>query len=176
MRNCPSWIVSYMAILKAGGMATLLNGWWEAHEMEHAILMTDPKLIIADPPRARRMSEKCADRDILSVPIELPVEQALAPRSWPTRPPPAAIEPDDDATILFTSGSTNMAKGALSTHRAVTTGTYAYSIGLIMLLGILPRRASAAPSREPWSACRCSTSPAKCRSCSTASSSAGAWC
>ena len=30
MRNCPAWIVSYMAIVKAGGVATLLNGWWEA--------------------------------------------------------------------------------------------------------------------------------------------------
>ena len=30
MRNCPAWIVSYMAILKAGAIATLLNGWWEA--------------------------------------------------------------------------------------------------------------------------------------------------
>ena len=32
MRNCPSWIVSYMAILKAGGIATLLNGWWEPED------------------------------------------------------------------------------------------------------------------------------------------------
>ena len=30
MRNCPAWVVCYMAILKAGGVATLLNGWWEA--------------------------------------------------------------------------------------------------------------------------------------------------
>ena len=30
MRNCPSWIVAYMAVLKAGGVATLLNGWWQA--------------------------------------------------------------------------------------------------------------------------------------------------
>jgi acyl-CoA synthetase (AMP-forming)/AMP-acid ligase II len=137
MRNCASWIVSYMGILKAGGVATLLNGWWEAHEMEHAILMTDPKLVITDPRRAEKMSERCAGRDILSVPIELPVEQALAEIIADDGPPLPAIEPDDDATILFTSGSTNLSKGALSTHRAVTTGTYAYSIGLITLLGIL---------------------------------------
>src|SRR5579875_3228230 len=37
MRNCPSWIVSYMAIAKAGAIATLLNGWWESREMSHAI-------------------------------------------------------------------------------------------------------------------------------------------
>ena len=41
-RNCPSWVVGYMAIIKAGAVATLLNGWWEAHEMEHAVLLTDP--------------------------------------------------------------------------------------------------------------------------------------
>src|SRR3954470_1408962 len=53
MRNCPAWIVSYMPIRKAGGIATLLNGWWEPFEMEHAVDLTRPKLIIADPPRAK---------------------------------------------------------------------------------------------------------------------------
>src|SRR6476659_9341863 len=48
MRNCPAWIVCYMAILKAGGIATLLNGWWEPLEMEHAVFLAEPKLIIAD--------------------------------------------------------------------------------------------------------------------------------
>ena len=78
MRNCPSWIVSYMGVIKAGGVATLLNGWWEELEMEHAIHLAEPKLIIADAPRAKRIAAKCDDTDIFSVPVELPVEQALA--------------------------------------------------------------------------------------------------
>src|SRR3954470_6836715 len=139
MRNCPAWVVSYMAIVKAGGIATLLNGWWEAHEMEHAIGLTDPRLIIADAPRARRIAQRCNNRDIASIPIELPVEQALAELLKPaddSRPLPE-LRPDDDATILFTSGSTGEAKGALSTHRAVTTAVYSYATGLMVLLDLL---------------------------------------
>ncbi|HET7817316.1 MAG TPA: class I adenylate-forming enzyme family protein, partial [Sphingomicrobium sp.] len=51
MRNCPAWVVSYMATLKAGGVATLLNGWWQPHEMRHALDMVEPALVIADAPR-----------------------------------------------------------------------------------------------------------------------------
>ena len=139
MRNCPSWIVSYMAIVKSGGIATLLNGWWQPFEMEHAVQLTEPKLIIADPPRAKRLEERCRIGEILCLPIEQPVEQAIAPllegvgedRALPE------LSPDDDATILFTSGSTGESKGALSTHRAVTTGVYAYAIGLIVLRALL---------------------------------------
>ena len=139
MRNCPSWIVSHMAILKAGGVAALLNGWWESHEMEHAIRLTEPKLIIADAPRAKRIAAKCTDYEIAALEIERNVEDAIAPLlegSSGDEPLPQLF-PEDDATILFTSGSTGEAKGALSTHRAVTTGTYAYSISLIVLKGLL---------------------------------------
>jgi long-chain acyl-CoA synthetase len=139
MRNCPAWIVCYMAILKAGGIATLLNGWWEPFEMEHAVELTEPKLIIADPPRVRRLAERCGRIETVSLPVEQPVEQAVA--SLMEGADPSAdlpeMSPEDDATILFTSGSTGESKGALSTHRAVTTGVYAYSTGLIVLKALL---------------------------------------
>jgi len=151
MRNCPAWIVTYMAVLKTGGVATLLNGWWEPFEMEHAIQLTEPALIIADPARARRLAERCGRYETICLSIDQPVEQAIAPlldraRDGTSLP---EVSPEDDATILFTSGSTGEAKGALSTHRAVTTGVYAYSTGLIVLLGILTQdgNAPAGPAR-----------------------------
>jgi acyl-CoA synthetase (AMP-forming)/AMP-acid ligase II len=149
MRNSPAWILSYMGAVKAGAIATLLNGWWEPAEMEHAIGLTDPKLIIADPPRAKRISERCTGRDVLALSIDLPAEQALEPiLSGPSAQLPQ-LAAEDEATILFTSGSTGLCKGALSTHRAVTTGTYSYACGLIVLLGLLTQegRAPATPPR-----------------------------
>ena len=149
MRNCPAWIVSYMAILKAGGVATLLNGWWEPFEMEHAVALTEPKLIIADPPRAKRLAERCGKFETVSLPIDQPVEQAIAPlMNGEGEAVLPEMSPDDDATILFTSGSTGESKGALSTHRAVTTGVYAYATGLIVLLGILTQDGKA-PTSPP---------------------------
>jgi long-chain acyl-CoA synthetase len=148
MRNCPAWIVSYMAVLKAGGIATLLNGWWEPIEMEHAVQLTQPRLIIADPPRAKRLAERCGRYETVCLPIEQLVEQAIAPLMDKAAGGAILPEltPEDDATILFTSGSTGEAKGALSTHRAVTTGVYAYSTGLIVLLGLLTQDGKAPTS------------------------------
>lgn len=151
MRNCPAWIVSYMAIHKAGAVATLLNGWWEAPEMEHGIMLTEPRLIIADQPRATRIAERCTAQDIVCLSVAEPIEQAVAPLfegADKDRELPVAL-PGDDATILFTSGSTGESKGALSTHQAVTTAVYAYATGLIVLLGLLTEdnKAPSGPAR-----------------------------
>jgi len=145
MRNCPAWIVSYMAVLKAGGIATLLNGWWQAHEMEHALKLTDPALIIADTARGERIAAKCSQFTIATLHVDLPIEQALAPLLDGSEGELPEIAPEDDATILFTSGSTGEAKGALSTHRAVTTGVYVYAIGLMVLRTILEGDGRAPP-------------------------------
>jgi acyl-CoA synthetase (AMP-forming)/AMP-acid ligase II len=136
MRNCPTWIVVWMAVLKAGGVATLINGWWQADEMRHALALTEPKRVIADASRASRVDATGLGIPVTVLPVEQRVGEAIAPLLGGDEADLPAVAPDDDATILFTSGSTGLAKGAVSTHRAVTTGVYAYAIGLLTLLGI----------------------------------------
>ena len=146
MRNCPAWIVAYMAVLKAGGIATLINGWWQADEMRHAMDLAEPGLIIADEARARRLAAGGCTIPTVALPVEKPIDGALAPlheRGGEADLP--AVAPEDDATILFTSGSTGLAKGAVSSHRAVTTGVYAYTIGLAVLRGIKESRGETIP-------------------------------
>jgi long-chain acyl-CoA synthetase len=149
MRNCPAWIAAYMAVLKAGGIATLINGWWQADEMRHALALAEPELIIADETRAKRLAEGGCTIPIVALPVERRLGEALAPlleRGVEAELPEVSAE--DDATILFTSGSTGLAKGAVSTHRAVTTAVYTYAIGLATLLGIKERDGEA-PANPP---------------------------
>ena len=138
MRNCPSWILSYMAVLKAGGVATLINGWWQPHELKHALELSEPQLIIADAARAERIAATGLGIPTVTLPVERHAAEALAPlleRGGTAELPQVA--PEDDATILFTSGSTGLSKGALSTHRAVTTGVYTYAAALASLKAIM---------------------------------------
>jgi len=149
MRNCPGWIITYMGALKAGAIATLINGWWQTEELTHALELTSPRLILADAPRAARIARIEGGWELLSLAIEQHAEAALTPLlgADPATALPE-VTPDDDATILFTSGSTGEAKGALSTHRAVTTGIYVYATHLMTLLGILTTRGTP-PSNPP---------------------------
>ena len=150
MRNCPSWIVAYMGAVKAGAVATLLNGWWQIHELDHALKLTEPTLVIADAPRAARIASLAGEHQLLTLPIERHLGEALAPLldGAPGDSTLPDIAPEDDATILFTSGSTGEAKGALSTHRAVTTGVYAYATSLMTMLGLL-ESAGTPPANPP---------------------------
>ena len=149
MRNCPSWIVAHMAMLKAGGISTLLNGWWQSAEMSHALDLTEPKLIIADEPRAKRIAAACGPWPLIALPIERPIAEALEPLTGgeTSEAELPEIAPEDDATILFTSGSTGGAKGALSTHMAVAQGVYTYATSIMCLLGIM--QSTGNPPKNP---------------------------
>jgi acyl-CoA synthetase (AMP-forming)/AMP-acid ligase II len=128
-RNAPSWIVTYMGILMAGGVAVLLNGWWTGPELAAGVDMSDTKLVIADPPRAKRLAEAPHGAAVVTLDVGRPIAEALAPllaKGGSADTPLPEIAGHDIATILFTSGSTGQSKGAISTHRAVVQGTFNY--------------------------------------------------
>ena len=139
MRNAPSWVVLYMGTIMAGGVATLLNGWWQGGELCAGISDVGCTLAFADPPRAKRL-EECDNHpgcDVIVIDVALPLDQALEPvlkNSIKATLP--EVTGDDLATILFTSGSTGQSKGAYSTHRAVVQAAFCYIGQALMQLQI----------------------------------------
>jgi long-chain acyl-CoA synthetase len=139
MRNSPSWIALYMGIIMAGGIATLLNGWWQSGELAAAIADVDCALVFADPPRASRLGEiHDLGATVIAIDDTPPLAIALAEvtaHSAAASPLPV-LTGDDDATILFTSGSTGQSKGAISDHRAVVQAVFNYLAQALVALGI----------------------------------------
>ncbi len=129
-RNSANWIVAYMAIVMAGGVATLLNGWWQGGELAEGIRMVGCRFVLADEQRAARMAgHDIGGCELLiinhdSKPLDglsvMTAKGGGAATALPT------IDPLDNATILYTSGSTGQSKGAVSDHRAVVQGAMSY--------------------------------------------------
>ena len=139
MRNSPSWIVLYMGIIMAGGVATLLNGWWQSDELEAAIRDVDCNMVFADPPRVKRLAQIAGlATPVIGIDDTLPLRIALDVllKEDPVGVALPPLGPDDHATILFTSGSTGQSKGALCDHRAIIQAIFNYLGQAMMMLGI----------------------------------------
>lgn len=150
MRNCPAWSISYIAAVKAGAVATLINGWWREDELAHALKLTEPTLILADSERAERVTGCSGQWAIEAININALAADAFADlvAAGASASGLPEVLPDDHATILFTSGSTGKAKGALSTHRQVTAAAYTYVVSLMVLKGILVNDGTPPPERR----------------------------
>ncbi|MBE7608203.1 acyl--CoA ligase, partial [Salmonella enterica subsp. enterica serovar 4:-:1,2] len=84
MRNSPSWIALYMGIVMAGGVATLLNGWWQSEELATAVAEVECRLVFADPPRAKRLADiDGLDVAVVTVDDVQPLGVALAALAGP---------------------------------------------------------------------------------------------
>ena len=137
MRNYPEWIISFAAILSIGAISVSLNAWWTEDELEYAINDSELSVLIADTERIERGSGPCARANVSMLGVRLDELAPLAPHveHWHdvvTRGvamPEVEITPDMDATILYTSGTTGLPKGAVSTHGAVCQTVFAFTAG-----------------------------------------------
>ncbi len=137
MRNYPEWIVTWAAAVSVGAIAVSLNAWWTAEELAFALADSEPKVLFADAERVARTAATCRERGIELVGVRLgDVPPPEVDATDVTRfadvlidgaaMPRVDIDTDDDATILYTSGTTGRAKGAVSTHRAIISAILAY--------------------------------------------------
>ena len=150
-RNSTNWIVAYMAVLMAGGCACLLNGWWSGEEMAAGINLTGCTIVLADKQRAARIAELAVDTKVVLIEHDCGWEQGLAnilAQGGGAETPLPALTGDDLATILYTSGSTGLSKGAWSDHRAVTQAVFSYVAQTLTILTMLTEKGEA-PSVQP---------------------------
>jgi long-chain acyl-CoA synthetase len=143
MRNYPEWVMSFAAIISVGAVNVSMNSWWTEDEMDFALVDSGATVLICDQQRYDIGAESCAKHGVkvLVVRAEKPLPANVDKWELMVKPgaphPGADIQPDDDATILYTSGTTGRPKGAVSTHRAILSSIMAFSArnGVLTLSG-----------------------------------------
>lgn len=154
MRNYPEWIATFAATLSVGGIAVCMNAWWKQEEMAYGLEDSGARLLVADFERfeTARARFDAGDLRVLVVrhPGSLPtgvdrMEEVLRAGA---AMPEVEVRSHDDATILYTSGTTGFPKGAVSTHHALLSALRAFACRA--LAGAMTQ-----PPKEPspFSAC-----------------------
>jgi long-chain acyl-CoA synthetase len=151
MRNYPEWPLAYWAIVSLGAISVSLNAWWISEELEYALSDSGSSFVFVDGERQDRISDEMLKR--------LNIAQMIVARGEPRQGlcafdevaisndatlPTTEIDPDDDCTILYTSGTTGFPKGAVGSHRNHVT-----NILNTLLVGSVSAEIAAAAGVEP---------------------------
>lgn len=142
-RNCPEFTVNWWACHLLGAVPVLVNAWLPLEPLKYCILHTQCRLILIDSERAAILepvlTAMCSEIGVTAVLVLDPsCDTCLRKRMeryhdvvinfvghwrnvlddrYPT------IRPEDNATIMFTSGTTGLPKGVLSTQRQFLTNS-----------------------------------------------------
>ena len=122
MRNYPEWMLIYWACVASGVAVVGMNAWWVAEEMAYAVADSRPKVMFCDAERLARVAERPEiAQGVTIVAVRAPAPAGVGEWSEVIAHdggiPEVAVDPDADACIFYTSGTTGFPKGAQLTHR-----------------------------------------------------------
>lgn len=160
MRNYPEWVVAFWAAAALGAVVVPLNAWWTGPELAYGLEDSGTKVAVVDGERLGRLTPhldalhntglehvivvRSDDaRETVAVPAGVDhYETSMADigRDEARQLPPADIDADDNATIFYTSGTTDRPKGALGSQRNICTNLV--SLGFINARGQLTSTAT----------------------------------
>ena len=155
MRNFPEWMLIYWACLSVGITVVGMNAWWTAEEMAYGLSDSAPKVLFLDAERLARVQERpdmVGGMQLVGVRIpDMPAGMV----DWSTvashggAMPDMTVDPDSDACIFYTSGTTGFPKGAQLTHRGCVANLFNMLFAGASSALAVERATGVAPPAEP---------------------------
>jgi acyl-CoA synthetase (AMP-forming)/AMP-acid ligase II len=159
MRNLPEFVVGFWAASVLGGVVVPLNSWWTGPELAYALADSGSKLVIADEERINRLADSDYAGPVIAVRSDpglhgsVPIDDLTAAQPLDDSEL-ADPDPEDLATVLYTSGTTGFPKGAPNSHRATIVSMMASGFSLAREAVISGR-----PAPAPAQPCSVTASP-----------------
>ena len=130
LRNCPEWCISFVAAVATGAIAVPLNSWWQPQELAYGLQDSGSKVMVCDTERLQRTNlrnvtavlvhgDESRHQSRVENYASLVRTGGPSAELWPKPKPPVTI--DEDAVIMYTSGTTGNPKGVVQTHRNILT-------------------------------------------------------
>ena len=150
MRNYPEWLVTYWASVSIGAVVVGMNAWWVGAEMAFALADSRPKVLVCDQQRLEQVLTLGSEIDEMTV---VAVRTSEAPDGvvpWSNviahggELPAVTIDPDSDACIFYTSGTTGQPKGAQLTHRGCVANVMSLGFWAAVLKELAQRKGQTA--------------------------------
>jgi long-chain acyl-CoA synthetase len=120
MSHSPEWVINYFGVIKAGGIAVLLNTALKAPELEVLLRDSDSEILLTEQEFSRLLSSILTRITLLKHVIDVRTDSynKMVEKS-PTIAPTTAIKDEDEATIFYTSGVLGKQKGVVHTHASL---------------------------------------------------------
>lgn len=128
MYNCPEFVISFYAAMKLGLITVSLNVMYKQEEVNYILEHSEPRALIVhedflpvvhgiETTRQRRLKKIILNRAGAEASEDISFQDLL------DRPkeehPTVEMEPDGEAVIAYTSGTTGFPKGAVHTHENI---------------------------------------------------------
>jgi long-chain acyl-CoA synthetase len=156
MRNYPEWLLVYWATVATGAVHVGVNAWWAGPELVYGLNDAKPEVIVCDRERLETLlphqDEVDADMIVVGVRVdEVPdgvvgYSELLAVGG---ELPDVVVDPDSDAHIFYTSGTTGHPKGAELTHRGCVSNLMSLAFAGALQGRVNQLRTGEAPPETP---------------------------
>jgi len=127
--NRLEWLVAFWALQCVGAVALLGNAWWSDEEAAAAIALAEPSAVLTD--------RELPQRDAGVAPVRVLRLEDLGPLVDAASAAPldiATVAEEDIAIVMFSSGTTGVAKAVMMSHRSVIANIQ----NLLVLTGRMP--------------------------------------